>query len=106
VHFYDIKPSLALPQMMVVGEVQDMFMPLLDGSLCDATESEHVIDQLMIQIPTMFSESEETETILGPFTDVEVAAFDSDKAITVEVKRDDKLTDEDGVYIHVLFRFL
>jgi protein transport protein SEC24 len=39
-------------------------------------------------------------------TDVEVAAFDSDKAITVEVKHDDKLTDEDGVYIQVLLRFL
>ena len=66
VHFYNIKPSLAQPQMMVVGDVQDMFMPLLDGFLCDATESEHVIEQLMIQIPTMFSESKETETILGP----------------------------------------
>jgi protein transport protein SEC24 len=106
VHFYNIKPSLAQPQMMVVGDVQDMFMPLLDEFLYDATESEHVIDQLMIQIPTMFPESEETETILGPFTDVEVAAFDSDKAITVEVKRDDKLPEEDVVYIQVLLRFL
>ena len=41
-------------------------MPLLDGFLCDATESENVIDQLMVQIPTMFAESRETETILGP----------------------------------------
>ena len=34
-------------------------------------------------------------------TDVEVAAFDTDSAVTIEIKHDDKLTDEDGVYIQV-----
>ena len=43
-----------------------MFMPLLDGFLCDPVASENVIDQLMDQIPTMFADSRETETILGP----------------------------------------
>ena len=33
--------------------------------------------------------------------DVEVAGFDSDQSATVEVKHDDKLTDEDGFYIQV-----
>ncbi|CAH2268434.1 jg16866 [Pararge aegeria aegeria] len=32
-------------------------------------------------------------------TDVELAAIDSDKAIGVEIKHDDKLTAEDGVYV-------
>lgn len=32
-------------------------------------------------------------------TDVELASVDSSKAIAIEVKHDDKLTDEDGVYI-------
>lgn len=45
-------------------------MPLLDGFLADPTESENVIDQLMIQIPTMFADSRETETILGPAVQV------------------------------------
>ena len=45
-------------------------MPLLDGFLADPTESESVIDQLMIQIPTMFADSRETETILGPAVQV------------------------------------
>lgn len=66
VHFYNIKPSLAQPQMMVVGDVEDMFMPLLDGFLVDPIEAEHIIDQLMVHIPAMFAESRETETILGP----------------------------------------
>uniref|UniRef100_A0A1B0BJ89 Protein transport protein Sec24C n=1 Tax=Glossina palpalis gambiensis TaxID=67801 RepID=A0A1B0BJ89_9MUSC len=66
VHFYNIKSNLAQPQMMVVGDVQDMFMPLLDGFLCDPEESETLIDALMEQIPKMFLDTKETETILYP----------------------------------------
>lgn len=29
--------------------------------------------------------------------------MDSDQAVTIEIEHDDKLTDEDGVCIHVLF---
>lgn len=66
VHFYNIKDTLAQPQMMVVGDTQEMFMPLLDGFLCDPEESAAVIDALMEQIPKMFGETRETETILLP----------------------------------------
>jgi len=66
VHFYNINPCLAQPQMMVVGDIQDVFMPLLDGFLCDVEESETVIDSLMTQIPQMFADTRETETILAP----------------------------------------
>ncbi|GLV32062.1 Secretory 24CD [Carabus blaptoides fortunei] len=66
VHFYNIKGNLAQPQMMVVGDTQEMFMPLLDGFLCDIEESAGVIDSLMVQIPTMFAETRETETVLLP----------------------------------------
>lgn len=52
--------------MMVVGDVQDMFMPLLDGFLCTPEESEAVIDALMQQIPAMFADTRETETVLLP----------------------------------------
>ncbi|XP_051160951.1 protein transport protein Sec24C-like isoform X4 [Leptopilina boulardi] len=66
VHFYNIKSCLAQPQMMVVGDVQDVFMPLLEGFLCDAEESLEVINNLMSQIPMMFADTRETETILAP----------------------------------------
>ncbi|KAJ8676393.1 hypothetical protein QAD02_012180 [Eretmocerus hayati] len=66
VHFYNLKSSLAQPQMMIIGDVQEMFMPLLDGFLVDPEESEALIDSLMSQIPTMFGETRETETILAP----------------------------------------
>lgn len=57
---------LAQPQMLVVGDTNEMFMPLLDGFLVDPIESETVIDSLMEQIPQMFAETRETDTILGP----------------------------------------
>lgn len=66
VHFYNLKSSLAQPQMMVVGDIQDMFMPLLDGFLVDPEESAVLIDLLMDQIPKMFGDTRETETILLP----------------------------------------
>lgn len=66
VHFYNIKGCLARPQMMVAGDVQDMFVPLLEGFLCDPMESEAVIDSLMEQIPAMFADTRETETVLAP----------------------------------------
>ena len=66
VHFYNCKSTLAQPQMMVVGDVQEMFMPLLDGFLVDPEESAQVIEALMEQIPQMFGDSRETETILLP----------------------------------------
>lgn len=66
VHFYNVNPRLAQPQMLIVGDVHDVFMPLLDGFLCDIEESETVIDSLMTQIPKMFADTRETETILAP----------------------------------------
>ncbi|KAL1139350.1 hypothetical protein AAG570_006334 [Ranatra chinensis] len=66
VHFYNVNPNLGQPQMLVVGDTQEMFMPLLEGFLVDPVESETVIDTLMHQIPSMFAETRETETILSP----------------------------------------
>lgn len=42
-HFYNVKSTLAQPQMMVVSDVADMFVPLLDGFLVNVSESRAVI---------------------------------------------------------------
>ncbi|XP_075554438.1 COPII coat complex component secretory 24CD isoform X2 [Dermacentor variabilis] len=65
VHFYNLKASLAQPQMLVVPDVHDMFVPLLDGCLVTVQEASSLIDSLLEQIPVMFGETRETETILG-----------------------------------------
>ncbi|GAB1598001.1 protein transport protein Sec24C-like isoform X2 [Argonauta hians] len=66
IHFYNVKGSLAQPQMLVVSDIEDVFMPLLDGFLVKLSECETVIDSLLSQIPQMFAESRETEVVLGP----------------------------------------
>lgn len=57
---------LGQPQMMMVGDVDDMFVPLLDGFLCDPVESSAVIQSLMQQIPNTFCNTKETDTLLLP----------------------------------------
>lgn len=96
-HFYNVKSSLAQPQMLVVSDVSDMFVPLLDGFLVNVNESRLVIERwedinqthinkyrsrvwcliwfndtlfmfssLLDQIPEMFADTRETETVFGP----------------------------------------
>ncbi|XP_063261919.1 protein transport protein Sec24C isoform X4 [Prinia subflava] len=65
-HFYNVKSSLAQPQMMVVSDVADMFVPLLDGFLVNVSESRTVIASLLDQIPEMFADTRETETVFAP----------------------------------------
>ncbi|KFW03805.1 Protein transport protein Sec24C, partial [Eurypyga helias] len=65
-HFYNVKSSLAQPQMMVVSDVADMFVPLLDGFLVNVNESRTVIVSLLDQIPEMFADTRETETVFAP----------------------------------------
>ena len=76
IHFYNINGAkLSQPQQMTVGDVHDMFVPLADGLLSSLEDSEAVIDILMEQIPQMFAETRETETVLGPVIQAGKEAF-------------------------------
>lgn len=66
VHFYNIDPSLGQPQMVIVPDVADMFMPLLRGFLVPCAEAVSAVDLLMEQIPVLFGDTKETEAVLGP----------------------------------------
>lgn len=39
VHFYNLKEGLSAPQMMVVPDIDDVFVPLCDGCLVDPVQS-------------------------------------------------------------------
>lgn len=77
VHFYNLHPSLTQPQMLVVSDINDMFVPLVDGFLVKVSESTDLIDSLLDQIPRMFAESRETETLLGPVIEAGLDALQS-----------------------------
>lgn len=64
-------------QMLVVFDLNDVFVSLLDGFLVKFFESEAVIDSLLFQISEMFAELRETETVLGLVIQVGLDAFKS-----------------------------
>ncbi|NXI37095.1 SC24D protein, partial [Galbula dea] len=65
-HFFNVKSSLAQPQMMVVSDVGEVFVPLLDGFLVNFQESRSVVINLLDQIPEMFADTNENETVFAP----------------------------------------
>ncbi|XP_017269960.1 protein transport protein Sec24D [Kryptolebias marmoratus] len=74
-HFYNVKSSLAQPQMMVVSDTAEMFVPLLDGFLVNYQDSRAVIYNLLDQIPDMFADTNESETVFAPVIQAGVEAF-------------------------------
>jgi protein transport protein SEC24 len=75
IHFYNLNPRLAQPQQLAVGDVEDMFVPMAEGLMVDVAEAEANIDSLMEQLPSLFQETRETETILGPVIQAGKEAF-------------------------------
>ncbi|KAJ3185503.1 COPII coat Sec23p-Sfb3p heterodimer component [Geranomyces variabilis] len=65
VHFYNLSAGLDQPQMMVVCDVMDMFVPLNAGFLVDPIESRAVIENLLDTLPTIFQENRTHEPALG-----------------------------------------
>uniref|UniRef100_A0A3B3RAW5 SEC24 homolog D, COPII coat complex component n=1 Tax=Paramormyrops kingsleyae TaxID=1676925 RepID=A0A3B3RAW5_9TELE len=74
-HFYNVKSTLAQPQMMVVSDVAEMFLPLLDGFLVNFQESRSVINSLLDQIPDMFADTGESETVFAPVIQAGIEAL-------------------------------
>lgn len=56
--------------MLSVGDIGDMFVPILEGFLVEAEESGPVLEALLQQLPTMFAENQHTEIILLPAVQV------------------------------------
>ncbi|XP_027175353.1 protein transport protein Sec24-like At3g07100 [Coffea eugenioides] len=66
VHFYNIKSSLTQPQMMVVSDLDDIFVPLPDDLLVNLSESRTVVDAFLDSLPSMFQENMNVESAFGP----------------------------------------
>ncbi|CAL2040490.1 unnamed protein product [Caenorhabditis brenneri] len=64
VHFFDI--SSASPKMLVMSDVQEPFVPMVDGLLLPYSEALPGLRAALAEIPKIFSQSRTTETILQP----------------------------------------
>ena len=49
--------------MLVVSDIDDMFIPLQDGFFADLTESKHVILELLNSLPHMFKQTTRAESV-------------------------------------------
>ncbi|KAH7528336.1 protein transport protein SEC24 A [Ziziphus jujuba] len=66
IHFYNMKSSLTQPQMMVVSDLDDVFVPLPDDLLVNLSESRSVVDAFLDSLPTMFQDNINIESAFGP----------------------------------------
>jgi protein transport protein SEC24 len=66
IHFYNLKSSLSQPRMLVVSDIDDVFLPLPDDMLVNLKESRNVVDTLLTRLPTMHQHTQNVEAALGP----------------------------------------
>ncbi|XP_060195589.1 protein transport protein SEC24 A [Lycium barbarum] len=66
VHFYNMKSSLTQPQMMVMSDLEDVFVPLPDDLLVNLSESRTVVDAFLDSLPSMFQDNVNVESAFGP----------------------------------------
>lgn len=76
IHFYSCHASLEQPQMMVMPDVEDPFVPLSDGLFVDPVESRAVITSLLTRLPTLFSSVKNPEPALLPTLNSAIAALE------------------------------
>jgi protein transport protein SEC24 len=66
VHYYALKPGTSNPQMMVVGDLKELFVPAPDDLLVFLRDSRDAVESFLDNLPTMFANNTATESCLGP----------------------------------------
>ncbi|XP_068450543.1 protein transport protein Sec24B isoform X2 [Clinocottus analis] len=66
IHFYNLQEGLSQPQMLVVSDIDDIFIPSHDSLMVNLKESKELVKDLLTSLPGMFSASKETHSALGP----------------------------------------
>ncbi|KAK3091418.1 hypothetical protein FSP39_019750 [Pinctada imbricata] len=64
-HFFNLAEGLSQPQMLIVSDIEDIFLPCPDDLLVNLQESKELIIDLLNQLPTMFEGNLETGSALG-----------------------------------------
>jgi protein transport protein SEC24 len=67
VHYYNLSPELANPQMLVVSDLKELFVPLPDHLLVNLEEARTVVDAFLENLPHMFVKNPVvSQSCLGP----------------------------------------
>lgn len=54
------------PQMMVISDLDDIFVPLPDDLLVNLSESRNVVEAFLDSLPSMFQDNLNVESAFGP----------------------------------------
>ncbi|GCB67484.1 hypothetical protein scyTo_0015121, partial [Scyliorhinus torazame] len=66
VHFFNLQEGVSQPQMLIVSDIEDIFIPTPDSLMVNLHESKELIKDLLKVLPTMFTNTRETHSALGP----------------------------------------
>ncbi|XP_061858299.1 protein transport protein Sec24A [Colius striatus] len=66
IHFYSLQEGLSQPQMLIVSDIEDVFIPMPENLLVNLNENKELIQDLLKSLPQMFTKSLETQSALGP----------------------------------------
>ncbi|XP_037125072.1 protein transport protein Sec24A isoform X1 [Syngnathus acus] len=65
IHFYNLQEGLSQPQMLIVSDIEDIFLPTPDSLLVNLNESKELVQDLLKSLPAMFEKTMETQSALG-----------------------------------------
>ncbi|XP_035382856.1 protein transport protein Sec24A isoform X3 [Electrophorus electricus] len=66
IHFYNLQEGLSQPQMLIVSDTEDIFLPTPDSLLVNLSECKELVQDLLKSLPQMFAKTMETQSALGP----------------------------------------
>ncbi|XP_036380580.1 protein transport protein Sec24A [Megalops cyprinoides] len=66
IHFYNLQEGLSQPQMLIVSDIEDIFLPTPDSLLVNLSECKELVQDLLKGLPQMFTKTMETHSALGP----------------------------------------
>lgn len=69
VHFYNLRSTLSSPQMLVVSDISELFLPVPEDLLVNLSESRHLVEKLLDSLPRMHADSKTVDTCLGAALD-------------------------------------
>ncbi|XP_023700692.2 protein transport protein Sec24A isoform X1 [Paramormyrops kingsleyae] len=66
IHFYNLQEGLSQPQMLIVSDIDDIFIPTPDSLLVNLNDCKELVQDLLKGLPQMFNKTMETQSALGP----------------------------------------
>ncbi|KAK9446680.1 Sec23/Sec24 trunk domain-containing protein [Limtongia smithiae] len=75
IHFYNLNSKLTQAQMMVMSEVDDAFIPLMEGLFVDPEDSRMIIEDLLDRLEVLFEDLKVPEPAFGAVVDIAFKAL-------------------------------